>query len=88
MPTVNWQHRSGCGLHQRAGLQSDNIIRLWPLRLQNMVDSVSAIIDSLENLGKSEDIMNALVIHLVLSKVDCDSKAKWDEQLDYANLPK
>ena len=31
--------------------------------------------------------MNAMVIHLVLLKVDSDSKSKWDEQFDYKKLP-
>ena len=45
------------------------------------------MLDSLAHLGTSEDIMNAMVIHLVLSRVDSESKSKWDEQLDYKKLP-
>ena len=55
--------------------------------LRNIVDTVSVVLDSLAHLGTSKDIMNAMVIHLVLSKVDSDSKSKWDEQLDYKKLP-
>ena len=50
--------------------------------LRNIVDTVSAVLDSLAYLGT-----NAMVIHLVLSKVDSDSKSKWDEQWDYKKLP-
>ena len=55
--------------------------------LRNIVDTVSAVLDSLAHLGTSKDIMNAMVIHLVLSRVDSESKCKWDEQLDYKKLP-
>ncbi|XP_075162510.1 uncharacterized protein LOC142235137 [Haematobia irritans] len=55
--------------------------------LRNTVDTVSAIFGSLQSLGTQDEIINALIIHLVLSKVDIDTKAKWNEQLDYSNLP-
>ena len=55
--------------------------------LRNIVDTVSAVLDSLAHLGTSKDIMNAMVIHLVLSRVDSESKSKSDEQLDYKKLP-
>ena len=55
--------------------------------LRNIVDTVSAVLDSLAHLGTSKDIMNAMVIHLVLSRVDSESESKWDEQLDYKKLP-
>lgn len=56
--------------------------------LRHIVDTVSAILDSLSHIGTDKDITNALIIHLVLSKLDQESKAKWDEQLDYTSLPK
>lgn len=56
--------------------------------LRQTVDSVSAVLDSLSHLGTNEDITHAIVIYLVLSKVDSDSKSKWDEQLNYTSLPK
>ena len=55
--------------------------------LRNIVDTVSAVLDSLSNLGTDKDITNAIIVHQVLSKVDYDSKSKWDEQLDYSKLP-
>lgn len=55
--------------------------------LQNIVDTVSAIFGSLQSLGSHTEIVNALIIHLVLSKVDNETKAKWNEQLDYSVLP-
>ena len=55
--------------------------------LRNIVDTVSPVLDSLGYLGTRKDIMNAMVINLVLSKVDSNSKNKWDKQLDYKKLP-
>lgn len=55
--------------------------------LRKAVDTVSAIYDSLLSLGDERDITNALLIHIVLSKVDSVTRAKWNEQLDYATLP-
>ena len=54
--------------------------------LRNIVDTVSPVLDSLGYLGTRKDIMNAMVIHLVLSKLDSDSKNKCHEQLDYKKL--
>ena len=45
--------------------------------LQNIVDTVSAVLDSLAHLGTSKDIMNGMVIHLVLSRVGMSNR---DEQ--------
>lgn len=56
--------------------------------LRNIVDTVSAILDSLSHLGSERDITHAIVIHLVLTKLDTGSKVKWDEQLEYNTLPK
>ncbi|XP_037820753.1 uncharacterized protein LOC119611053 [Lucilia sericata] len=56
--------------------------------LRNIVDTVSAILDSLSHIGSDKDITNAIIIHLVLTKLDSGSKEKWDEQLDYKTLPK
>ena len=55
--------------------------------LRKAVDTVSAVYDSLLSMGNEKDIINALLIHIVLSKVDSNTKAKWSEQLDYTKLP-
>lgn len=55
--------------------------------LRNAVDTISAIYDSLHSLGSECDIVNALFIHLAMSKVDGPTRAKWNDQLDYSKLP-
>lgn len=74
----------------------DNISKLFDLpeitkpsasALRNMIDTVSAIYDSLLSLGDDKKIANAILIHLVISKVDSTTRTKWEEQLDYENLP-
>lgn len=50
--------------------------------LQNIVDNVSACLESLATLGSHEQILHSMLIYLVMSKIDHGSKAKWDEQLD------
>jgi len=55
--------------------------------LRQIVDNVSAIIDSISTLGKSENITHSIIIHLVLSKIYASSNEKWDEQLNYKSLP-
>jgi len=39
------------------------------------------------SLGDEKDIVNAVIIHIVLSKVDPYTKSKYEEQLNY-KLPK
>ncbi|XP_065368955.1 uncharacterized protein LOC135961383 [Calliphora vicina] len=55
--------------------------------LRNMIDTVSAIYDSLLSIGDDKKISNAILIHLVMSKVDPVTKSKWEEQLDFEKLP-
>ena len=52
-----------------------------------MIDTVSAIYDSLLSIGDDKKITNAILIHLVMSKVDPVTKSKWEEQLDFEKLP-
>lgn len=56
--------------------------------LRSIIDKVSAIFESLLSLGNEKDVANAMIIHLVLSKVDYIRKSKYEEQLDYDVLPK
>ncbi|XP_017475140.1 PREDICTED: uncharacterized protein LOC108365594 [Rhagoletis zephyria] len=74
----------------------DNVERLFeipkitkpnPSALRNAVDTVSAVYDSLLSLGTEKDITNALIIYLVLSKVDPATKSKWNDNMDYSTLP-
>ena len=75
---------------------SDNISKLFDLpsmnkpsatALRGMIDTVSAIYESLLSIGDDKKISNAIIIHLVMSKVDPITKSKWDEQLDFTKLP-
>lgn len=74
----------------------DNISTLFDLpkitkpsaiELRTMIDTVSAIYNSLLSMGDDKNIANAIIIHLVMSKVDPITKSKWEEQLDYEQLP-
>lgn len=55
--------------------------------LRSMIDTVSAIYDSLLSIGDDKSITNAIIIHLVMAKVDPITRSKWEEQLDYEKLP-
>ncbi|XP_044315249.1 uncharacterized protein LOC123037657 [Drosophila rhopaloa] len=54
--------------------------------LRNLIDTVTALYDSLLSIGDDKRITNAILIHLVMGKVDAGSKRKWEEQLDYTSL--
>ena len=56
-------------------------------QLRALVDNASAIYSSLKSLGSSDDISNAMLIHIVLSKVDAESSMKWKECIDFSSLP-
>ncbi|XP_055855989.1 uncharacterized protein LOC129919163 [Episyrphus balteatus] len=55
--------------------------------LRSLVDNISALFSSLLSIGSYENICNAIIIHIAISKVDQDTQSKWDEQLDYKKLP-
>ncbi|KAL7726649.1 hypothetical protein ACLKA6_010514 [Drosophila palustris] len=55
--------------------------------LRSLVDKVSAICDSLLSLGDDKQIANAMLIHIVMNKVDSDTRLKWEETLDYTIIP-
>lgn len=44
--------------------------------LRSMIDTVSAIYDSLLSIGDDKAITNAIIIHLVMTKVDPISRTK------------
>jgi len=56
--------------------------------LRLIIDTASVIFDSLMSLGDGKDIVNAVIIHIVLSKVDPYTKYKYEEQLNYDELIK
>lgn len=77
-------------------LFSDNISKLFELpemsrpsasALRSMTDTVSAIYDSLLSIGDDKRIANAMIIHLVMKKVDPTTRSKWEDQLDFEELP-
>ncbi|XP_065361988.1 uncharacterized protein LOC135955564 [Calliphora vicina] len=74
--------------HINALFNMEKIVKPSAAALRQVVDNVSAILDSLSHLGSDKDIMHALVIHLVMSKVDNTSRTKWDEGQDLKELPK
>uniref|UniRef100_A0A1I8PRY2 CCHC-type domain-containing protein n=1 Tax=Stomoxys calcitrans TaxID=35570 RepID=A0A1I8PRY2_STOCA len=58
-----------------------------PKQLRNIVDTISALYSSLKSLGSYEQICDAFIIHLAMSKVDSETKQRWDEFIDYSKLP-
>lgn len=58
-----------------------------PNQLRNIVDTISALYSSLTSLGTHKEICDAIIIHLAMSKVDPETKQKWDEYIDYTKLP-
>lgn len=55
--------------------------------LRNIIDTVAAIRGSLLSLGSEMDVLNGLLTHIVLSKLDADSKMSYDEKQDFKSLP-
>ncbi|XP_073828191.1 uncharacterized protein [Musca autumnalis] len=55
--------------------------------LRHLIDTVSAVRGSLLSLGSEADVMNAILVHMVLSKVDNETKENYDEKQDFKSLP-
>ncbi|XP_073841445.1 uncharacterized protein [Musca autumnalis] len=55
--------------------------------LRHLIDTVSAVRGSLLSLGSEADVMNSILVHMVLSKVDSDTKEKYDEKQEFKSLP-
>lgn len=55
--------------------------------LRNIIDTVSAIRGSLLSLGSEMDVMNAIIIHMVLLKLDEGSRQNYDEKQEFKSLP-
>ena len=58
-----------------------------PSQLRSIVDGASALYDSLLSLGSEKDVAQAMLIYLVIDKVDGQTKKKWNESLDFKKLP-
>lgn len=74
----------------------ENITTLFQLKcvspsnaaqLRSLVDNASALYCSLLSLGDEKSICNAMLIHIVMDKVDAESQSKWKESLDFKKLP-
>ncbi|XP_058978843.1 uncharacterized protein LOC131802528 [Musca domestica] len=55
--------------------------------LRHLIDTVSAVRGSLLSLGSETDVINAILLHMVLLKVDSDTKENYDEKQDLKSLP-
>ncbi len=55
------------------------------VRLRNIIDTVAALRGSLLSFGSESDLMNSMLVHVVLIKIDSDSKWAYDQkqEVDY-----
>ncbi|CAD7006443.1 unnamed protein product [Ceratitis capitata] len=65
----------------------ESVERSSPQKLRSLVDNASAIFSSLQSLGTSTNIAQAMLIYVVISKCDQQARKKWNESLDYKTLP-
>ena len=63
------------------------IVKSDPAALRNIIDTVSALRGSLLSLGTETDILNSILIHIVLSKLDDDSKTSYNEKQNFDCFP-
>ncbi|XP_037929935.1 uncharacterized protein LOC119664535 [Teleopsis dalmanni] len=54
--------------------------------LINVLNAANAHLNAMLSLGDYKDIANAMLIHLVMERVDDDSQVKWEESVDYRKL--
>ncbi|XP_075154313.1 uncharacterized protein LOC142227952 [Haematobia irritans] len=55
--------------------------------LRSILDNVAAIRSSLLSIGSEQDVLNAIIIHIVLSKIDPESKTVYNEKQNLQKLP-
>ena len=55
--------------------------------LRKLIDNAAALTSSLLSLGSVEEILNAILIHLVVSKIDSDSTNPYNELQDFKEFP-
>ncbi|XP_036334494.1 uncharacterized protein LOC118745065 [Rhagoletis pomonella] len=74
----------------------DNINSLFSLpnvsksnaqHLRSLIDNASALYNSLLSLGSESQIAQAMLISIVMDKVDQDTRKKWNEFLDFRDFP-
>ncbi|XP_043861747.1 uncharacterized protein LOC122756421 [Drosophila santomea] len=74
----------------------DNISSLFALptvaksngqQLRSLIDNASALYNSLRSLSTEPQICEAMLISIVMGKVDQETKRKWNKSLDYTTLP-
>ena len=55
--------------------------------MRKIIDTVSAIRGSVLSLGSEMEVLNGILAHIVLSKVDLETKLNYDEKQDFKSLP-
>lgn len=55
--------------------------------LRNIVDSVNSHLIALRSLGTEQNILNSIVVHVVLSKLDNETLLKWDDENSHKDFP-
>ncbi|XP_043864991.1 uncharacterized protein LOC116804732 [Drosophila mojavensis] len=74
----------------------DNISSLFMLKsvsksnsqeIRSLIDNSTALYNSLKSLGNEAQIAQAMLIAIVMDKMDMETKRKWNESLDYSKLP-
>ncbi|XP_037931003.1 uncharacterized protein LOC119665826 [Teleopsis dalmanni] len=58
-----------------------------PASLRKLIDIVAALRSSLLSLGSEVKVMNAIIIYIVLSKVDAETKFAHDEKQEFEKMP-
>lgn len=59
----------------------------YPNELRSLIDEVTSIYESLLTVGDDTKITNALLIHIIMSKVDSKTRSNWEEKLEYQSIP-
>ncbi|KAL7724630.1 hypothetical protein ACLKA6_013864 [Drosophila palustris] len=55
--------------------------------IRSLVDNATALYNSLTSLGSEAQIAQAMLIAIVMEKVDPETKREWNKSLDYSTLP-
>lgn len=73
--------------HIRKLFELPNVVKNSASQLRNLVDSIDGHTRALQSLGDHKDIFNAFLLHLVVSKLDIESLARWEDSLNLEKLP-
>ncbi|XP_036346749.1 uncharacterized protein LOC118756063 [Rhagoletis pomonella] len=71
--------------YDNTGLQG--VSRSNAKQLRSLIDNSSALYNSLLSLGNASQIAEAMLISIVMERVDQDTKKKWNEHLNFSDLP-